>query len=61
MKTAFHFNGEIEILLTPESDQDFKLLDLAFNGTKVREIRKPVKDSETKESLTIVLTREQGQ
>ena len=58
MKTEFRFNGDIQILMTPESDQDWKLLDLAFNGTKVTEILKPVKDSETKESLTIVLRRE---
>ena len=58
MKTEFRFNGDIQLLLTPESDQDFKLLELAFNGTKVREIRKCVKDSETKESLTIILARE---
>ena len=58
MKTEFRFNGDIQLLLTPESEQDFKLLDLAFTQTVVREIRRPVRDSESKESLTIVLVRE---
>lgn len=58
MKVEFRFNGDTQLILTPENDRDAKLIDVAFKGAKVKEIRHPVKASEQQESLTIVLERE---
>jgi hypothetical protein len=51
-------NGHAHLLLIPQNDDDWKLLDLMFNGRKVVEIRRAVRDSEAMECVTIVLARE---
>ena len=58
MIVSFVFNEDVQIILTPVGDDDYKLLDLALNGKKVREIRMPLRDSESQDRAVIVLTKE---
>ena len=58
MKLSWLVNGDVLLQLTPENDDDWKMLEIAFAQRVVKEIRKPVRDSENKESLTIMLSRE---
>ena len=60
MKLEFRFNGQPKVLLFPETDEDWKLIDLAFAKAKSIEVRMPVRDSENKESLTLVVVREES-
>ena len=55
MKLSFTFNGEVAVVIYPESDADSVLLDLAFRGRSVREITLPTRGGETREALTLHL------
>lgn len=61
MKVSFEFCDDCRIILSPESDDDYRLLDVALNGKKVREIIKPVRDSEKQDRAVIVLVKDGGQ
>lgn len=43
VKTAFTFNGSVEVKLTPANEDDKRLIELTFNGREVKSI-KPTTD-----------------
>lgn len=58
MKFSFVFNGDAQLLLIPEHDDDYKALDLLLNGKRLKDVKKPVKDSEQQEAAVFTFTRE---
>lgn len=57
MKVDWHINGDTQLILTPETEKDWKLLEIAGTGT-VKEVRKPVKGSEERECFIIVFAED---
>lgn len=43
VKTAFTFNGSVEVKLSPTNEDDKRLIELTFNGREVKAI-KPAPD-----------------
>lgn len=39
IKTAFTFNGSVEVRLIPANEDDKRLIDLTFNGREVHAIK----------------------
>lgn len=54
IKASFIFNSDVQVVLTPENEEDKALLSLAFNGRLVQTIKDGGKE---KESTVLVLIR----
>ena len=39
IKTAFTFNGSVEVKLSPANEDDKRLIELTFNGREVKSIK----------------------
>ena len=44
----------VQMYLTPESQDDWRILEIITDGKRVSEVRKPVKESQTQEQAVIV-------
>lgn len=47
-------DGGVQMHLTPESQDDWRILEIITDGKRVSEVRKPIKESQTQEQAIIV-------
>lgn len=57
MRLEFQYNGDAKLLLFPESEDDWKALDLLMNQKQVKDVQRPIRESE-RECATITFARQ---
>lgn len=57
MRIEFRYNGDANLILYPETEDDWKALDLLMNGKTVKDVQRPVRESE-RECATITFSRQ---
>ena len=53
-------NLGVQLHLTPQSQDDWRILEIITDGKRVSEVRKPIKESQTQEQAVIVFVAAGG-